>query len=456
MTISNYPSGFNEGVLIRDLYKPETTTGKNFYVGNHSVLVLGELGASDANPGTFLKPFATIDKAINSCSAGRGDRIYVRPGHAETVDAVTDIVPDVSTVSIIGMGVGEARPTITFATATAAAIPVTGANNVFANMVFKCNIASQNHMFDVAADDCKIIGCDFREGSATGLSFITADTADGDSDRLEIIGCKFHAPTAGNMDNAIQLAKDFTGVRIKECEIYGDFDVAPIDIPAGGNAQVDCQIGNCKITNLQSGQHGISINGTSSTGKIYDTYVQTDAIGTSVDAGGLEMYNVLYHNGTDQTVAVPVAPTTSDYNSLLGTKVTKSAATLPASTTQDIFTISGGRVLVRLLTGEVTTVIQSQACNLSVVHATTVGGDVTVASTVDINGDEAGTLYGVEGDGTALVATSSGGFLQGIGGGGFVLAEGTMNITTSATNTGATAWELWYIPLDDGATVVSA
>ena len=140
----------------------------------------------------------------------------------------------------------------------------------------------------------------------------------------------------------------------------------------------------------------------------------------------------------------------------LGTVVTKSAATLPAGTTQNIFTVAGGRVWITLLTGEVTTVCSATATNLSVVHVTTVGGDVTLASTVAIASDEEGTIYGVEGDATALVKFESGAFQRGASGGGIVLAEGTMNITTSATNTGATSWEMWYIPLDTGATVASA
>ena len=151
-----------------------------------------------------------------------------------------------------------------------------------------------------------------------------------------------------------------------------------------------------------------------------------------------------------------VAGVSVTQNPILGIKVNKTAFTLPASTTGNIFTVSGGRVLVTLLTGEVTTVVQAQACNLSVVHVTTVGGDITLASTVDINADEAGTLYVVEGDGTALVPQSSGAVLYSSGSGPMVLAEGTMNITTSATNTGATSWELWYFPLDSGASVASA
>ena len=143
-------------------------------------------------------------------------------------------------------------------------------------------------------------------------------------------------------------------------------------------------------------------------------------------------------------------------NPVLGLKVNKTAATLPATTTQNIFTVSGGRVLVTSLTGEVTTVVQAQACNLSVNHVTTVGGDIVLASVVDINADEAGTLYVAEGDGTALVPQSSGAVLWSSGSGPMILAEGTINIQTSATNTGASAWELWYWPLDTGAAVASA
>ena len=138
-----------------------------------------------------------------------------------------------------------------------------------------------------------------------------------------------------------------------------------------------------------------------------------------------------------------------------GIKVTKAAATLPASTSKDLFVIAGGRVLVTLLLGEVTTVIQAQACNLSVVHDATAGGDTTLASVLEINADAAGQVYHVEGDGTALVG-ASGGALSALGAGGMVLSEGEIHILTSATNTGATSWDLWYFPLDDGASVVSA
>jgi hypothetical protein len=131
----------------------------------------------------------------------------------------------------------------------------------------------------------------------------------------------------------------------------------------------------------------------------------------------------------------------------------KASATLPATTTQNLFTISGGRVLVKGLIGEVTTVVQAQACNLKVSVDPSGGGTTyDVAANLDINADEAGTLYSVEGDGTALLGASAGAVTTAIGN-GFVCNPGTVLITTSATNTGATKWDLYYVP---AARVVSA
>lgn len=141
----------------------------------------------------------------------------------------------------------------------------------------------------------------------------------------------------------------------------------------------------------------------------------------------------------------------------LGIPVEKASATLPATTTQNLFTIAGGRVLVTHLIGEVTTIVQAQACNLKVSSDPTTGSTVDVASNLDINAFEAGAILVVEGDATALIGTAAGaGFAPALNALPFVLPIGTVTITTSATNTGATKWKLWYLPLDDGASVVSA
>lgn len=141
----------------------------------------------------------------------------------------------------------------------------------------------------------------------------------------------------------------------------------------------------------------------------------------------------------------------------LGFHTAKTAATLPASTAQNIFTIAGGRVMVMALIGQVTTIVQVQACNLKCTSTPTTGSAVDVASNLDISGFEAGAILIVEGDGTALIGTSAGaGFAPALNALPFVLPIGTISITTSATNTGATKWDCFYFPLDEGAVVTSA
>lgn len=141
----------------------------------------------------------------------------------------------------------------------------------------------------------------------------------------------------------------------------------------------------------------------------------------------------------------------------LGFRASKAAATLPATTTQNIFTISGGRVWVTCLVGEVTTVIQNQANNLKVTSVPTTGSAVDVASNLNVANFEAGALLVVEGDGTALIGAAAGaGHAPALNALPFILPIGTIRIETSATNTGATKWDLFYLPIDDGASVASA
>lgn len=142
---------------------------------------------------------------------------------------------------------------------------------------------------------------------------------------------------------------------------------------------------------------------------------------------------------------------------LLGQQVSKTAATLPATTTQNIFTIAGGRVLVTALIGEVTTVCSATATNLKVTSVPTTGTAVDVASNLAVASFEAGAILVCEGDGTALIGTSAGaGFAPALNALPFILPIGTVRIETSATNTGATKWDLFYVPIDDGAVVASA
>jgi len=141
-----------------------------------------------------------------------------------------------------------------------------------------------------------------------------------------------------------------------------------------------------------------------------------------------------------------------------GVLVSRATATLPASATGNIFVVSGGRILVRGIVGEVTTVVQNQACTLAIGTAPTVGTGSTTAlgTATSIIAAPVGTHFTSNPGGAAVVdlSTQAGAL---IGGSAlFVVAVGNITITTSATNTGSVKWDLLYVPLDSGAQVVAA
>lgn len=149
---------------------------------------------------------------------------------------------------------------------------------------------------------------------------------------------------------------------------------------------------------------------------------------------------------------------------LLGVRVSKAAFTLPASTSTAMFTVSTGRVVITSLVGQVTTVVQSQACNLNVtIDPDGAGAAADLAAATEINADAVGTYYTVVGIQAALLGTQKEGGTEVpthamaiLPLAPFIVPAGSILLKTSATNTGATSWDLTYIPYDDGASVASA
>lgn len=142
---------------------------------------------------------------------------------------------------------------------------------------------------------------------------------------------------------------------------------------------------------------------------------------------------------------------------LVGTKVDRATAALPATTQSAIFTVSGGRVLVTGLVGEVTTVMGATATNLKVTANPTTGTDVDLASNAAVTSKEVGSLITLPAaSGSALVVKNGGGGGQLPAHNPYVVPVGTIDLVTDATDTGSVKWSLTYVPLDNGATVTAA
>lgn len=141
---------------------------------------------------------------------------------------------------------------------------------------------------------------------------------------------------------------------------------------------------------------------------------------------------------------------------LLGVRVDRATDTLPQTGDEALFTVTGGRVVITSLVGEVTTVIQTQANNTKVkFNPDATGADQDLCAVLDISADAVGEMYsitGTVGDNMASDLLIANGVLQDP----LVLSEGDIELDCAASNTGSVGWTLTYIPLDDGAAVAAA
>lgn len=149
----------------------------------------------------------------------------------------------------------------------------------------------------------------------------------------------------------------------------------------------------------------------------------------------------------------PAAVDREIYSALrLGFRVDRATDTLPQTAAEALFTISGGRVLAYIL-GEVTTVIQTQANNTQLIHNPGTGTSSNLCADLDISADEVSTLYSI----TGTPADAMLGAGQAVRfGNPVVLHEGTVDLDCAASNTGSVKWSLWYVPIDEGASVAAA
>lgn len=146
---------------------------------------------------------------------------------------------------------------------------------------------------------------------------------------------------------------------------------------------------------------------------------------------------------------------TAFLRALKGIRVNRATATLPQTTAAAIFTITGGRIILTSIVGEVTTAIQNQANNTKLTANPTTGTSVDMCAVLSIANDEVGCLYSITGTpADAMIGTNAG--LVPDMAKSLVLPVGTIDLDCAASNTGSVKWTLTYIPLDDGASVAAA
>jgi len=283
--------------LRSDVYKDELfglvhggLTGSVFYVDSVT-------GADTKDGQSENNPLATIDAAINKCTASKGDVIYVMPGHAETIDAAAAIACDVVGISIIGLGRGTDRPQLTFDD-TASTITVTAANVRISNIHFINDVDALVVGIPVTAAHCRIDNCLFDDATAAKqtVDWITLSAA---ADYFECVNCEHHgSDTAGAESFITGAAADH--VKIIRLHSHGDMSAANIEMTA---AWTDCLIEDCILENANAVD--VNIEGfAAATGQIRycSLEIATDAQTTAINTGGaLALFENYFVNNDAET-----------------------------------------------------------------------------------------------------------------------------------------------------------
>lgn len=181
MPLTNFPGGitsFGMPVIPGGAFVPPTT-GSIYFVDS----VLG----SNSNDGkTPTKAVATIDYAIGLTTANKGDIIIVMPKHAESISGIAAIALDVAGISVIGLGWGNVRPTVTLHT-TATTIAISAANILVRNIRIATDVDAVVSIFNITAAGVTLDAVDFVETAAcAALQFILTTAA---ADDLTVMNC---------------------------------------------------------------------------------------------------------------------------------------------------------------------------------------------------------------------------------------------------------------------------
>ncbi len=234
-----------------------TAMGLQSEPGGIAYYVSSVTGKNDNDGKSSLTPVNTITKALRLCRASKGDTIHALPGHIETVSTAGGLTLNKAGIRVFFHGSGNTKATIKF-TATASTLLVTAANVELYGPRFLAGIDAIVAAINPQAADFKIYNAEYYDDAAKAtLHAIVATSA---ADRLKIDGWKYVVSTTGTQKHSnIQLAGG-DHIELKNIEIQGDFNVAPIE---GTVACTNILLENIYVHNTNVGPlPGMNLNAT--------------------------------------------------------------------------------------------------------------------------------------------------------------------------------------------------
>jgi len=242
-------------------------------------------------------PFASIEYAHTQATANNGDRIYVMPGHTETISAAAGRGLDTAGITIEFLGEGNARGSITFGTDAGADMDVDAADITLINPRFVAAIDALTGPIDVNAARFKMINATWQDG--TTINTIDCLVADAGADDMVIDGFEFiDGDAAGTQKQSFIQVAGATRPIIKRVRCTGDFATGIIE---NGTAWIDALLEDLDLDNANASPTvGILLQATSS-GKARNCHIRVASGTTYVTANNDMQWFESFGTGTDAT-----------------------------------------------------------------------------------------------------------------------------------------------------------
>jgi hypothetical protein len=204
--MANDFNGYFRNVTTKNL-----TVTKRATIGNQAIYAnqgtayfvdSGATGASDSRSGTsWATCCATLDGAINKCTANQGDVIFVAEGHTESYTTTgAKATFDVAGITVIGLGFGTDRPTFSFGHVNST-WTISAANVTLVNLVFLTAVDAVVTFGTISGTDCTMIACESRD--TTDKEVTDAWTVATTANRLKVDSYKHVGYIGGDQNDSV-------------------------------------------------------------------------------------------------------------------------------------------------------------------------------------------------------------------------------------------------------------
>jgi hypothetical protein len=275
------------------------TGGNIIWVGNRSGLPAGS-----GEKATY--PLSTLNAGLAKCVSGRGDIVYVLPGHAESLSVADSWSSLVAGTKIIGLGTGADRPTFTWtATASTALIDVANVRIQNCRLLFAGSLSSTSALtvtvgMPVTAAGFQLINCEVNVAVDTDQLCTTAFTLSASADDCTIAYNHIWGGTTGTVTGVFVSTGAVDRLKFLNNQIAACATTQLIDL---SNAAItENEFYNNIIQNKLDTTTAVIKPHATTTGRVHNNLWITAAGGTAPASSGFTTYTTTMWFGINWTV----------------------------------------------------------------------------------------------------------------------------------------------------------